>query len=124
MKFDIKRWKMRDVEGGYVATFDVLLDDAISIRGISLLRPRTPGKLWLNIPRLEAGGRQTVAFPPPLRDAIGERAVAMYNAATGLNLCFEPPASQLPVHADVLPDAGLRKMLGAAEEDSLQMAGI
>jgi hypothetical protein len=113
MKFEIERWKKRESKTGHVATFDVRLGDTVTVRGLGLIQPRHfPDVLWLHIPVLLVGGRQSVALRYALRDSIGERAVAMFNMSAGTEFRYGPPTTLTPdrVAADV--------------EDSLQMAGL
>lgn len=112
MKFKIVRWKKREAKTGHVATFDVRLAEALTMRGLGLIQPReNPEVLWLQVPVLLVGGRQSVALQLDLRDSIGERAVAMFNISSGTDFRYGP----LPTTHD---------QVAAAETDSLQMAGL
>lgn len=111
MQFNIDRWNKRNNAAGFVATFDAKLEGGVTIRRLGLVRPKTSSDhLWLHIPTLEIGGRQSVSMPNALRDAIGQRAVEMFNVAAGTGLRYAPPPRREDVGHDV--------------EDSLQMAGI
>lgn len=111
MKFDIEKWKRRNNDAGFVASFDAKLEGGITIRRLGLIRPKAGcDHLWLHIPTLEIGGRQSVLMPHTLRDAIGQRAVEMFNLSAGTCLRYAPPPKREPVAADV--------------EDSLQMSGL
>lgn len=113
MKFKIERWKKREAKTGHVATFDVRLAETLTMRGLGLIQPREISDvLWLHIPVLLVGGRQSVAFQFALREEIGERAVAMFNMSAGTEFRYGPPP---PLTHD---------RVAAAETDSLQMAGL
>ncbi|MFN3832139.1 MAG: hypothetical protein ACK4SQ_07930 [Allorhizobium sp.] len=109
---------------GFVAGFDFKMGQ-IGFRGFGLVRPeQKPDKLWMVVPKLERLPVPCVIIEPDLRNEIGRAAASHFNELTGLNLEFGPRAEDLPQVADPAPDAGLRKMLGAAESESLAEAGL
>lgn len=123
MKINFERFALVGAKSGYVAGFDVEIC-GILLRGFGLVRPeKSPGELWLSVPKLERIAINTVRLRPELRNAVGRAAVARFNAETGLSLHFKPLGEDRPT-GDLAPDAGLRRVLGEAERDALDMAGI
>lgn len=121
MEIQISRWQKKETKSGVVASFDARTDAGITIRGMTLIRPSLDsGEIWLRPPKTVSCGRDSVGLSPSVRAAIGERAAAMYAAASGIKLKFTAPPP-LPRNE---PDAGLRKMLGADVKDSLAMSGL
>lgn len=139
MNIQIKKFETNPNETGYVAYFDVHLDCGMTARGLSLLRPEErPDVAWLMLPMLARETRRSVGMTQELMQLIGTRACLMYEAMTGTALEFQPPpsvkapgdrprvvkSSWVPAANEEPADAGLRRVLGEAERDSLDMAGI
>lgn len=122
MKIELAKFSLHQAQTGYIATFDVNLDIGISLRGIHLCQPEhKPGEAWLVIPSLARENRQAVGMSPAIRKLIGDRAVLMYEAATGTKLTFTPPPSAVVApETDEPEDAGLRRVLCASVEDGLR----
>lgn len=140
MSIQLKKFQTNSCEAGFVAYFDVHFDCGMTARGLSLLRPvERPDVGWLMFPMLARETRRSIGMTEELMHLIGTRACLMYEAMTGIALKFELPPSvkaagerprvvksswlsgERGTEAD---DAGLRRILGAAEADSLQMAGL
>lgn len=139
MNIQLKKFQTNACETGYVAYFDVQLDCGITARGLALLRPEErPDVAWLMLPMLARETRRSIGMTQEMMQLIGTRACLMYEAMTGTALEFQPPPSVkaaerprvvksawVPGFAKEEPaDAGLRRVLGEAERDSLDMAGI
>jgi len=78
-------------EFGFIAFFNVSYQDVI-LRGFGLRRVEThPTDGRLSLPSLTFGDQRSVTIRAPLRDAIGESAVGMYNKMTGAGLVYAPP---------------------------------
>lgn len=140
MNIKLKKFQTNWHATGHVAFFDVQLDCGVDLFNLSLLRPEHfPDVGWLVIPQLAREDRASAYISAPLRKAIGDRACQIYEAMTGTALKFQLPpnmqaAGERPrvVKSEWVPgfakveadDAGLRRVLGDAERDSLDMAGI
>ncbi|MGE8103549.1 hypothetical protein ACQKP1_07630 [Allorhizobium sp. NPDC080224] len=142
MTIQLKKYQTNSAETGYVAYFDVHFDCGMTARGLALLRPvERPNVGWLMFPMLARESRRSIGMTEELMQLIGTRACLMYQAMTGTALEFQLPPN---VHTtdEKKPrvvksswlsgdreshepdDAGLRRVLGDAERDSLEMAGI
>lgn len=140
MNIQLKKFQTNACETGFVAYFDVQLDCGMTARGLSLLRPEErPDVAWLMLPMLAREDRRSIGMTQEMMQLIGTRACLMYQAMTGIALGFQPPPSVkapgerprvvksqwVPGFAKEEPaDAGLRRVLGEAERDALDMAGI
>jgi hypothetical protein len=129
MKFQIVNAQRALVDSGYVLSFEVKFD-GILVRNLSILRPDEDlRKGVLKQKKFKGSPIEPVLFEPSLRDAIGQQAVEILNAATGWNLEFavhykagrRPKPEPKPTDA---PDAGVRRIVGADVEDALTLAGM
>lgn len=126
MKIQIRNFKSNNQKTGYVATFDVAIEDVGVVRNITLIRPeKKPSKAWLRYPSLSTGGKIAFWLSPTIRDEAGRRAAIMYEAASGVQLTYDPPPGihagedrqEEPAEED---DAGLRRVIG----ETLERAGL
>jgi len=127
MKIEIRNFKSNTQKIGYVATFDVMIEDVCIVRNVTLIRPeKDPDSAWMRYPALAPGGTLAFWLAPRIRDEAGRRAALMYEAATGVRLIYAPPpgkpAADPNEDADVIEDdaAGLRRVIG----ETMERAGL
>lgn len=118
---------------GYVMRFDAYFPEPrVALKSLILVRPDTdPRSTWLYLQK-NKDGYHTATLAPETRQAIGEAATAIYNDQRAVKLRFKMRDCELgpdytfrvtrPV--DEAADAGLRRVVGEAERDSLRMAGL
>lgn len=142
MKIELKNFKLNGEKVGYVAHFDVLLDDVVMVRDLTLQRPeKFPDEAWLMLPALARDDRRSAWFENDLRAAIGQRAAAAFSAVSGIDLEYVAPRRGRLTEEEAVEeakkpaitgwldrheadDAGLRRVLCAGGEESLERAGI
>lgn len=92
MKIELKNFKLNGEKVGYVAHFDVLLDDVVMVRDLTLQRPeKFPDEAWLMLPALARDDSRSAWFENDLRSAIGQRAAAAFSAVSGIDLEYVAP---------------------------------
>ncbi|GAA4178263.1 hypothetical protein [Shinella granuli] len=92
MKIELKDFKTNGRTMGYVAHFDVLLDDIVLVRDLTLQRPdKFPNEAWLLLPSLARDDRRTAWFAHDLRTEIGQRAATAFGAVSGISLEYTAP---------------------------------
>lgn len=148
MKIELKNFKLNGEKIGYVAHFDVLLDDVVMVRDLTLQRPeKFPDEAWLMLPALARDDRRSAWFENDLRAAIGQRAAAAFSAVSGIDLEYVAPRRGRLTEEEAVEeakkpagkpkavisnwldrheadDAGLKRVLCAGGEESLEKAGI
>lgn len=114
-------------EIGYVMTFDIYFPDVgVKICRAVLVRPdQSPDNTWLQFQKAE-GGALACQVGPATREKIGQAATGIYNRMRGTNWTFalRPIERERLAEFTEKHDAGLQRVLGEAERDSLDMAGI
>src|SRR5262245_30093682 len=130
---EIENFSAQSVAAGYCAHFDVAVPGGILIRRLALLRPeQSPRKVWLVMPMLERRSKdprktsRSVTLTPEARGTIGNMAAAMYVEATGIDIRFAQEPKNGPGDNDEVADdyARLRRVIGAAEAETLARAGL
>jgi len=123
MKFQINNINFQ-ADIGYLMTFDVYFQQVgIKLFRLRLVRPdAAPDQTWLHLMKAEDGGF-AVFLGPKAKKEIGDEATRIYNKCNDTDWRFTlKPGEQASL--DEREDAGLRRVLCAAERESLERAGI
>lgn len=142
MKIELKNFKLNGEKVGYVAHFDVLLDEVVIVRDLTLQRPeKFPDEAWLMLPALARDDRRSAWFENDLRAAIGQRAAAAFSAVSGIDLEYVAPRRGRLTEEEAVEEAkkaaitgwlnrhesdvaGLHRVIGHDVKEALERAGM